>query len=617
VLAFAGCYYGSTTEAPNPSLGQVSPDTVNPPDQAGRISYIDGAVSFRPAEADTWSFAELNRVVTTGDRLWVDTVGHAEIEVGANALRVGPETELDAVHVDGDILQVRIPQGVMNLRVRTYQEGGDYEVDAPNAAISAAKAGDYRVDVSADGLTTKVTVHSGQLNVTSGGKTFQVNPQQTAAIAGDSTTTYDIGPAGAPDAFDDFTLSRDARDDRPSASAKYVSPDMGGLSDLDDDGTWADSPDYGPVWYPTGVAVGWTPYTFGSWVWVDPWGWTWVDDEPWGWAPFHYGRWAYVGGVWGWCPGAYIYPPVWGPGIVGWVGGPGWAFGIGWFPIGYREPWWPGYHSDWGYRQRINVTNITNVNVVRGADPDGYNYRNRTVPGAVSSVPEHNFGNGEPLRGNVQHPGPSDLATAHVANTPGVAPTRASLGIHPAAGGRTASVPPRSLATRQVQALHAPPPRAAPFSTQERALAANGGRPLSYSQRTSIAGTAAERTEFHSAVGASPGRTLTPARSGISQARPANEALFNRNAAGSAGTAGRSSLDESYRNQRMDLEQRHVQEYANPRGESGAQMFQRQELEHNDLQARYNYGRSAGMSRMPESHFGGGGFHGGGGGRPR
>jgi hypothetical protein len=113
------------------------------------------------------------------------------------------------------------------------------------------------------------------------------------------------------------------------------------------------------------------------------------------------------------------------------------------------------------------------------------------------------------------------------------------------------------------------------------------------------------------------GRTLAPARPGLTPARPANEALFDRERAAQA-TPNRSAIDQDYQNQRTQLEQRHVQEYANPRGnESGAQMFQRQEFEHNELQARYNYGRSTGMSHMPESHFGGGGFHGGGGGRPR
>jgi hypothetical protein len=616
VVSAAGCYYGSSTsEAPNPSLGGDTA-TANPPAQAGRIDFIEGAVSFRPAEADTWAFAELNRTVTTGDRLWVDTVGHAELEVGANAVRVGPETEVDAVRIDDDMLQLRVPQGVVNVRIRGFDENADYEVDAPNAAITMTKAGDYRVDVSPDGATTKVTVHSGQAQVTSAGATFQVTGQQTATIQGDSATTYDIAPAAGPDAFDDWTLSRDAREDRPSVSTRYVSPDMGGVADLDDAGAWTQNTDYGPVWFPSGVAVGWAPYSFGHWVWIGPWGWTWVDDAPWGWAPFHYGRWAFIGGAWGWCPGSVIYTPVYAPALVAFVGGGGWAFGVGWFPLGPREPWFPPYRTDLGYRQRVNVTNITNVTEVRNPNP-AFPYRNRTVPGAVSAVPEHTFTGGDQVSHALQHPGPSELATARtVAFTPGVAPTRASL----AAGlGRAASIPPRTLESRSVMAIHAPPPRTIPFSEQERALATNGGRPLSTAERSSLRSqtVAASPTgsRFRSAVAAPPGRSLAPARSGLAPARPATQALFDR---GGTGGSARSSLDDSYRNERLQLEQRHVQEFAQPgRPESETQLMQRQEMEHRDMQSRYSTARSSGMARMPASHFAGGGGGGrGGGGRP-
>jgi hypothetical protein len=55
-LPVVGCYYGSSSsETPSPDLG--SDTTANPPAQVGRIDYIEGAVSFRPAEADTWAFA--------------------------------------------------------------------------------------------------------------------------------------------------------------------------------------------------------------------------------------------------------------------------------------------------------------------------------------------------------------------------------------------------------------------------------------------------------------------------------------------------------------------------------------------------------------------------------
>ena len=130
---------------------------------------------------------------------------------------------------------------------------------------------------------------------------------------------------------------------------------MTGSQDLDTYGAWQTAPDYGPVWVPTGVAVGWAPYRYGHWVWMAPWGWTWVEDEPWGFAPFHYGRWVFVGGAWGWVPGPVGVRPVYAPALVAWVGGtPGFSFsvaiggggGIGWFPLGPREVFVPGICSE-------------------------------------------------------------------------------------------------------------------------------------------------------------------------------------------------------------------------------------------------------------------------------
>ena len=130
---------------------------------------------------------------------------------------------------------------------------------------------------------------------------------------------------------------------------QYVSPDMGGYEDLNANGDWRNTPDYGPVWTPR-VASGWTPYHDGRWAWVEPWGWTWIDDEPWGFAPFHYGCWAYINNSRGWCPGPVAARPYYAPALVAFVGGGGFGIGVsvggggglvGWFPLGPREAYYP------------------------------------------------------------------------------------------------------------------------------------------------------------------------------------------------------------------------------------------------------------------------------------
>ena len=135
---------------------------------------------------------------------------------------------------------------------------------------------------------------------------------------------YFVGAAPEPDEFDQWANDLDLKEDN-SISGRYVSREVPGYSDLDDNGSWNEEPDYGPVWYPSQVPVGWVPYRYGQWVWVTPWGGTWIDDARWGYAPFHYGRWVTWKNNWCWVPapkhgrsGRAVYAPA----LVGWVSDP-------------------------------------------------------------------------------------------------------------------------------------------------------------------------------------------------------------------------------------------------------------------------------------------------------
>ncbi|HJW14753.1 MAG TPA: DUF6600 domain-containing protein [Thermoanaerobaculia bacterium] len=90
-------------------------------------------------------------------------------------------------------------------------------------------------------------------------------------------------------------------------------------------GRWEYSAAYGEVWRPTVVAATWEPYLDGEWVYTDC-GWTWVSHDPFGQDPFHYGTWVWID-PWGWCwePGY-----VWGPAWVTWAYTDSY---IGWAPL--------------------------------------------------------------------------------------------------------------------------------------------------------------------------------------------------------------------------------------------------------------------------------------------
>jgi hypothetical protein len=440
---------------------KASADEGDPPSRVARISSLDGNVSLQPSGAEDWAAAAKNRPVTVGDKLWTDQDSRAELQAGEASLHLGSMTALSFLNLDENILQARIAEGALSFRVREMREGDLYEVDTPNLAFTVKEAGAFRVDVNENGDGTRVTVIRGEGEITAGGKTYEVHAGEQAELNGVDDPQYNVGPAPAPDDLDRWASDRDLKEEH-SESAKYVSRDVPGYSDLDDNGSWREEPDYGPVWYPSTVAVGWAPYSDGYWNWVGPWGWTWVGYEPWGFAPFHYGRWAFVGGAWGWCPGPIFGRPFYGPAFVGFLGGGfgfgvGFGGGIGWFPLGFREPFRPWYHASGNYFRNVNITNtrITNVNALNNFNHNNFNYRYAHESRAVTAASRNAFVNGQAINRGATNVTAASLRGAQVTNGASFNPTKASFTGAANARGRV-STPPSSVMNRSVMARTAP-----------------------------------------------------------------------------------------------------------------------------------------------------------------
>ena len=371
----------------------------DPPSRVARLNFLEGSVSFQAAGHDDWAGATPNYPLTVGDHLWADENSRAELHIGSTAIRMDAHTAIAFLNLDDRMTQLRLSDGTVNITIRFLDQDEAYEVDTPNGAVSLLRPGRYRIDADPDRQLTSVTVRGGEAEVTAGGSAFPVHPRQTAYVTGADQPNTEVANAGPPDDFDRWGESRDERIDR-RPPPRYVSREMNGYEDLDDYGSWRDYPGYGYCWTPR-VAAGWAPYHYGHWVWVEPWGWTWVDDAPWGFAPFHYGRWAFYGGAWIWAPGAVVVRPVYAPALVAWVGGAnfgvsiGIGAGIGWFPLGPREPYIPAYRVSNTYINQVNVTNVTNVTNITNVT--NVRYVNQTVPGAVTAVSRSDFAASRPV----------------------------------------------------------------------------------------------------------------------------------------------------------------------------------------------------------------------------
>lgn len=412
-------FAGSIAMAQGPSSSD------DPPSRAGRISFVQGSVSFQPSGATDWSQATLNYTVSRGDRLYTDAGGRAEIEVSAMALRLGEGTDVTISELGDQFMQVALSQGTLVLSIRQLGAGDSVEVDTPNGAIGILNVGTYRFEALGGDSTTLVTVQRGAAELWAPGVTQGIRNGATVRLYGTNPVTAENENTPRMDTFDAWSADRDRRY-YTSASARYVGQYTPGYADLDQNGRWETDVTYGTVWYPT-VVVTWAPYRYGHWAWIEPWGWVWVENEPWGFVPFHYGRWVFLRNRWGWVPGPVVLRPVYSPAFVVWANGANWGAGVqAWFPLGPGEPYHPWYHRSDDYFRRVNATSLrgVDVDVVIRRPVTTVTYVNRGW--GMTAVSGDVFRGGREVGRSAIHIDRDAAGRAAIAAHPNVAPTSAT-----------------------------------------------------------------------------------------------------------------------------------------------------------------------------------------------
>ncbi|HET7664205.1 MAG TPA: DUF6600 domain-containing protein [Rhodanobacteraceae bacterium] len=335
-------------------------DAGDPPDRVARVAYVAGEAGLLPDGADQWRSVDVNRPLTTGDRLSTGADARLELDLGDTAMRLAGNTDLGFLQMDDWQTRASLTHGMLQLNVRVLPDGEDYEIDTPQVAVVVDRPATLRVDLG-EGDATVVSVREGSAVI------YGSDGARQTLTAGQSYRFVDTSLADAvamapveDDAFYRWCRQREQLY-ADSDSRQYVSAGTIGYQDLDRYGQWQAEADYGQVWFPDDVGPDWVPYRHGHWAWVAPWGWTWISDAPWGFAPFHYGRWSVFDGRWGWMPGPVGVPAVYAPALVAFVGGSGWqvsvGFGsvpIGWYPLGPGVVYNPWYHVSRRYYGRVN-----------------------------------------------------------------------------------------------------------------------------------------------------------------------------------------------------------------------------------------------------------------------
>ena len=381
-----------------PSLIRAQDD---PPPEAGRVSTIEGlAASVQPAGLDDWGQAEVNMPLGPGDRIFTDSYGRAEIQIGRTYIRMAGGSDITIVEITPWSVSIGVAQGAIHVHNYGLLPGQALHVNTPSGSATLKSPGELRVDVYADQPAALFTEYSNGAFLTgAGGFSSDLPAGNALELVGANPVTPEWMQPADPESFDFWSQQRDQQIAR-SISYRYVSSDIGGAYELDAYGDWHPDSPYGAIWFPR-VDPGWAPYHNGHWVNHAPWGTVWVESEPWGYSPFHYGRWVVFNGRWGWVPGPVDAHPVWSPALVVFAGGAG-AGVSAWFPLGPGEPYRPWYPCSPRYVDQVNISNLRPAPGIQiRASYAGFNFSavafaNRSS--GFSAMRQEDFASGRPVR---------------------------------------------------------------------------------------------------------------------------------------------------------------------------------------------------------------------------
>ena len=211
----------------------------DPPGRVGRLADLQGQVWLYDAEAADWVAAARNHPLTNGDRLSTDRGARAELRVGSTTLRLDAGTEVELLQLDDERVRVQLHNGQLALRLRSHEAAREFELVTTEGRFRPERAGRYRLDrIDA---TSSITVWSGQLLFEAPDNGVSVSAGQRADVWHDGRTQLTLVEPRR-DGFADEVAASELADER-SVSAKYVSPEMTGVEDLDRHGRWENDPE--------------------------------------------------------------------------------------------------------------------------------------------------------------------------------------------------------------------------------------------------------------------------------------------------------------------------------------------------------------------------------------
>jgi hypothetical protein len=339
------------------------------PERYARVRTLEGDVRIRKGDVED----DLSRGTPIGEGDVLESRGRGVVQlVDGTRIAFAGATRFTVAALFKDAKgerQVLLRLDYGRLRVSLGGESdARFRIDTPSGQVTCMDKGTFTVEMERD-RTLRLKVFNGRVTVR--------NERDEARVGtGERLTVY--GSQDRLDRVRDFNTYEEDEFDRWSErttvvrrgrSWERVPAELRHYSDdLDENGEWVHSDEYGWVWKPGSQAEDWRPYYRGRWA-AYPGGMTWVSDEPWGYVTYHHGRWAWGAGLgWYWIPGVN-YSPAW----VAWRYDGGYC---GWAPLNYYNA-----PCDWGWGawHGYGAWNIVSINFITVGNVGRHCYRDRAV----------------------------------------------------------------------------------------------------------------------------------------------------------------------------------------------------------------------------------------------
>src|ERR1700732_2977391 len=146
-----------------PALAQEEP-----PARVGRVSFVSGQLGFHTAGETAWSAAAVNYPGATGGSFGPEPQSRAELRVGSRTIDLAGNSQLDITKLNQQVMQLGLPQGRINLNVRTLLEGESIEIDLPRGAVWLLQPGIYDIDAGTADDPARIAVFEGDARFVGG-----------------------------------------------------------------------------------------------------------------------------------------------------------------------------------------------------------------------------------------------------------------------------------------------------------------------------------------------------------------------------------------------------------------------------------------------------------------